>query len=892
MDRPPASHLAIPATSRIQTIASKLAPRTTASQLVPRKRILETLQLADGAKLVLVRAPAGFGKTSLMVEHFHALQRAGIATAWLTLDAADNEVARFIAHMLAAFASVDPSLERMTLRSDARETGGSVAAMDLVQHVSAQTAPFALFVDNLDVIHDATVLSMLRMLLDTLPIHGQMLLCSRVTPDLGLARLRAHGHLLEIGASTLRFSVDEARELLRDRGALTLSEDQIGRLHQRTDGWAAALWLAALALRERQDADSFVANFTGSSTDVADYLLDDVLSRQPDSMRRFLIDVSVLDELRPAPCDALTGRNDSLESLTMLERGGLFIVPQSQGRDCWRFHALFREFLQAQLSAAEAVALHAAASRWYVAQGQPVRAIEHAIRGGLYDLAVELLTKHAEALLWDGRMRLLGRFFDGLPPAVRSGLEPTLALHFGWVLIFMQRYGESLALIERLESVLGPTDELAVIAQAQRALLLTMTWQLNGAQDIWEQTLGRIPAATQPFAHGLQHSSYAFCLIAADRFDAALEVAAAGMPSHHRTGSSFNIALAACLESEVHLTQGRAGQAIERARSALSTVPTLPGQHIPGSTVAAAFLADALYAADQLPEAKRLLDTYLPMISDIGSPEQVITSHRCLARIALQEGNPARASALLNALEAFGTRLSMPRIARSVWIERSRIALLADDPEAAAVALRHAHESGWREIGDGIATSADDVDSMQIATLRLQVHAGGAASALPLLRDAIRDAEGRGRLRRAHQLRILLALALQLSGDLGQAQRCLKVALTFAEAGRLMRSFADEGPVVLRLLGKLRPNAELEASTPLRPEPEQAMPLVDALTGTETRVVRLLAEGQGNKLIAQQLCITENTVKTHLRSINSKLGATNRTHAVALARRLGLLGAG
>ncbi|WP_228876620.1 LuxR C-terminal-related transcriptional regulator [Paraburkholderia saeva] len=888
----PASHLAPPATGTIQTIASKLAPRTAATQLVARKRILDTLQLADGAKLVLVRAPAGFGKTSVLVEHFHALQRAGIATAWLTLDAGDNEVARFIAHMLAAFGAVDPSLAQATMSSDAPEAGMPVAAMHLVQQVSAQTAPFALFVDNLDVIHNTTVLGMLRMLLDTLPIHGQMLICSRATPDLGLARLRAHGHLLEIGATTLRFSVDEARELLRDRGALTLSEDQVGRLHQRTEGWAAGLWLAALALRERQDPDTFVASFTGSSADVADYLLDDVLSRQPDPTRRFLIDISVLDDLRPAPCDVLTGRNDSRELLSTLERSGLFIVPQGQGRDSWRFHPLFREFLQAQLGAAEAAALHAAASRWHAAQGQPVPAIEHAIRGGLNDIATELLAQHAEPLLWEGRVRLLGRLFDSLPAAVRCGLAPQLALIFGWMLIFTQRYGEALALIERLESLPAATDDLAVITKAQRALLLTMTWQLDGAKAIWEQTLGQIPAATQPFAHGLQHSSYAFCLIATDRFDSALEAAAAGMPSHHRTGSSFNIALAACLESEVHLTQGRAGQAIERARAVLSTGTAHPGQHVSGSTVAAAFLADALYAANELPEAKRLLDTYLPMISDIGSPEQIITSYRCLARIALQEDNPARATALLNALEAIGARHAMPRIARSVWIERSRIAVLGDDAEAAAVALRHAQESGCREIGDGWATGADDVDSLQIATLRLQVHASGASAALSLLRDAIRDAEGRGRLRRAHQLRILLALALQLSGDLPQALRCLRVALTFAEAGRLMRSFADEGPAVLRLLSKLRPGAELETNPPLKTESEHPMPLIDALTGTETKVVRLVAEGQGNKLIAQQLCVSEATVKTHLRSINSKLGATNRTHAVALARRLGLLGAG
>lgn len=854
-------------------------------------RLLDAVRQAEGARLVLVRAPAGFGKTSFMAAHFRALQQAGVATAWLTLDAADNEVGRFIVHMLAAFQAVDPALALMTWPLDAREAGMPVAAMDLMQHVSAQTEPFALFVDNLEAIQDTTVLSMLRMLLDALPAHGRMLLGSRETPDFGLARLRVHGQLLEIGAAALRFSVEEAYELLRERYGLALSEEQIGRLHQRTEGWAAALWLAALALRERHDSDAFVASFTGSSADVADYLLDDVLSRLPEQTRRFLVEVSVLDELRPAPCEALTTRTDSRELLSWLERNGLFVEPLSQGRDSWRFHPLFREFLYTQLSAAEAAGLHAAASRWHAAQQQPVPAIEQAMRGGLHGMALELLAQHAEPMLWEGRVRLLARLYDGLPAATRDGLAPQLAPTFGWVLICTQRYGDALALIERLESHSCASNELAVLTQAQRAFMLAMTSQLDEALTAWERTLGRIPAATHPFAHGLQHSSYAFCLLAADRADAALATAAAGMPSHRRTGSSFNIALAICLEADVHLIQGRARQAVERARAALLAATPHPGQHVSGSTVAAAFLANALYAADQLPEARRLLDTYLPMISDIGAPDQIITSHRCLARIELQSGNPQRAAALLDALEAIGERQALPRIGRSAWIERSRLALLAGDADAASMALRHAQELAARESSKGAIPVDGDPDTLQLATLRLQVHGNRAAEALPLVRDAMADAQGRGRLRRAHQLRILQALALQRCGDRPQALRCLREALSFAEAGGLMRSFADEGPAALQLLAQLRQGIEPDTMAVERIEQEPAPPVTDALTGTETKIVRLVAEGLANKLIARQLCISEATVKTHLRSINSKLGASNRTHAVALARRLGLLGA-
>jgi len=340
----------------------------------------------------------------------------------------------------------------------------------------------------------------------------------------------------------------------------------------------------------------------------------------------------------------------------------------------------------------------------------------------------------------------------------------------------------------------------------------------------------------------------------------------------------------------VHLTQGRARQAIERSRAALAAVTTHPGQHVSGSTVAAAYLAEALYAADELPEAKRLLESYLPMISDVGTSTQIITSYRCLARIALDQGDPARASALLHALESIGARLPLPGIYRGVWVERSRNALFAGDVESAVAALRHAEEAAARDAG--LRPIAEDVDSLQIGTLRLQVHTGRAADALPALREAIRDAEGRKRLRRAHQLRILLALALQFSGDVAQALRAMRSALAFAEAGGLMRSFADEGPAALRLLAELRLTTEPHPHAAVAPQAELARPVSEALTGKEIKIVRLVAEGQANKVIAQRLCISEATVKTHLRSISSKLGATNRTHAVRLARQLGLLGYG
>lgn len=896
----------------VRLVASKLAPRPGAARFLARPRLIDALREAEGAKLVLVRAPAGFGKTTLMAEHAQWLQSRGVATAWLTLDDGDNDVSRFIAHMLAAFQAVDPTLALMTTAGPRQPApGGDVngAALDLVHHLSEQAAPFAIFLDNLELIQDSTVLGMVRMLLDALPLVGRMILGTRETPDLGLARLRVHGHLMEIGPDALRFSFEESLELLRSRCQLDLSDEQVRLLHQRTEGWAAALWLAALALRERHDPGAFVRSFSGSNAAVADYLLEDVLSRQPLETRCFLLSTSVLDELVPPLCDRITGRDDSRELLSALEKAGLFVLPQSQERGSYRYHPLFRDFLYAQLartSPARPSELHRTAAHWHLQQGQPVPAIVHLIRGREAKAAAELLGRHAEPLLWKGRVRLLARLYDELPAAVAPDADPQAKLCYGWALIFTHRYGEALAQLGQLEAHAGRPAGLRPQVEVQRAFILAMADRVDEALAAWEAIHGHVDPETHPFPHSIQHNSFAFCLIAANRFTEALEVLEAGRPSHRRIASSFNLAVAACLEGAIALARGDARAAIARCRDALTAATSHPGQHVSGSTIAAAFLADALYAGDKLDEAEKLLDAYLPLINEVAAPDQVISSHVTLARIAQQRGDRSRALELLDALERLGEQQALTRFRRNAYLERARLALLEGDPRTAQAALERAQALGGETPGRRApCLHADDIENLLMGRLRLAIHSGRASDAIAPLHAEIGLAEQRQRLRQAHRLRILLALALARSDRRDEALHELAQTLAFSERGGLQRAFADEGPQVLALLAELR-ERQRQGAVPGRgpaPAPQPAAdtaptaaadgPLpAQALTGRERRILALLAEGHANKAIAQRMNVSESTVKTHLRNINAKLGAENRTHAVALARRLGWLPAG
>lgn len=891
----------------MRLVAAKLAPRPGAARYLARPRLVEMLDRAVGAKLVVVRAPAGFGKSTFLVEYHRWLQQRGVATAWLTLDEADNDVSRFLSHVLAAFQAIDPTLALITASAGERDLTG--AALDLIHHLSMQSGPFALFLDNLEAVQATTVVGVLRSMLDALPVGGQLIVGSRESPKLGLGRLRAHGHLAEVTQDELRFSLEESAALLRGECRLALDDRQIKQLHRRTQGWAAALWLAALALRGHEDPEGFVRSFSGSHAAVADYLLDDVLSRLQEESRAFLLAVSVLDELNPPLCDAITGHRDSRIRLAAFEQAGLFVIKQDPEGGSFRFHPLFRDFLCNELARSDpdaAARLNRLASRWYLERRQPVSALEHLIRAGDEVAAIEMLREHAGPLLWQGRVLLLARLFDRLPGATGPGADSRLKCVYGWALLFTHRYVEALAQLDQVEAT-GPCDaataaELAV----QRAFILAMTDRVGQALAAWEACKGQVSPADQPFAHSIQQNSHAFCLIAANRFKEARDVIGQGGPSHRQIGSSFNLVMGACLEGAIDLARGAVRSAIALCREALASATTHPGQHVSGSTIAAAFLAEACYAAGQLDEAERLLDAYLPMLDEVAAPDQLITSRVTLARIAYRRGDRERASEHLASLERKGRLERLPRLCGSANLERARMALLDGDLQEARARLQDESVSGVPDPGGSLSLHATDIEGPVHASARLAIHDGRAVEMIAPLEHAIARALSQGRLRRAHHLRLLLAMALDRCAMTEDALRLAREVSAMAVSEGLSSAIVDEGPQAQALLARAGP-VELPgpASRPGVTPPGAASGMVgpdrvdadeavrvgqEGLTPREVRALRLLAEGHANRVIAERMCVSESTVKSYLRSINAKLGAENRTHAVAIARRLGILG--
>ncbi len=876
-------------------LTTKLTPPATTPYEVAR--LATGLESQGAARVVLVRAPAGFGKSTAMTQSYRAMEARGRSVAWLTLDSLDNDMSRFVHY-----------LGEMMMHVGIVNSQ-PFSPMEAVDAIAAHDSAFTLFMDELDTLRDAGVLGLLREIIDRLPRGGQMVLGSRSWPDLGFGRLRARGQLVEIGPPQLRFSLDETRSFLHNRDAL-LPEHALLVLHNRCEGWATGLWLASLALQRRRDTVAFAQEFSGSDQALADYLAEDVLHGETPEVREFLLRTSVLKQLTAGICGALCPNVDCAAMLEHLATHGVFLTRIGDTPPTWRYHSLFASFLRARLEQRTDIdhrQLQLAASYAYEAEGRPVPAIDHAVLAQDSPRAIRLLSANADAFLEQGRLRLLDRWCQAIgPEALADDARLThLAL---WATCFTRGPVDTLAQMGCSDALPGPGGPHGGAGYlALRATLLALQDRYADAYAAGQLALRAIPSDL-PFA-----DSALLNLMA--NITSVLGITAESrklldMARSRFGGSSFNRMYAESLEGILDLFEGRMRQATARFRIAVESTHQATFNQAHGNAWAGVLYAYAMYEANRLDKADHLLNIYLPMARDVGLPDHMILSHALRTRLAFAAGDVDSALHTIAELEHLGHLRNLPRVISAAHLERAHVFMQQGNARAARDELDRACGVPQKEGAQEYRLLAQDIEYPELADLRWRTCFGDAPTAASDAAAMATAAERAGRHRRALKLRLLQAIALHRAGRTVNALALLEQVLQAACREGFLRLVLDEvpwirpllcshllaqrdggrqadDPIYAEFLGQLRTASNIA----LDAEPAQDAPLPpqEPLTRKELHVLQLLAQGYSNNAIAEKLVVADTTVRTHLRHINAKLNATSRTQAVALARRLRLI---
>ena len=889
--------------------------------LVPRPRLAGQLEAGLGQGMVLVCAPAGYGKTVLLAGWALAGQR---PVAWLSLDPGDNDPARFWRHAVAALDRVRPGIGARVGPLIGPPTPASFEGLltALINDLGAGSAAdeTLLVLDDYHVIGARPVHDSVQFLLEHRPPGLRLVLASRSDPPLALARLRARGQLAELRAADLRFTAGEAGALLRQmaggRGA-ALPDSAVAALAARTEGWAAGLQLAALSLRGQADAAAFVAAFTGSHRYVLDYLGEEVLECQPEQLQTFLLETSVLERLSGGLCDAVTGRAGSQALLEQVEQAGLFLLPLDEVRGWWRYHRLFADLLRARLQQepGRAARLHRNAAAWHEEHGLADEAIRHAVAAGEMTWAARLIERYFDAVYrLRGEPATIQRWISALPAGLLQS-RPRLLLAQAQLaaaasrMEAVQRFADAAerafaaAADEPFEPSVGRATSLLANIPAHIALCRGFAAQYRGDAEATAAFASRARAELGEDEHLLDYEAHCDLAVAEwlrGRLAAAERALAPSIAGW--ADRPIFVAWGRHLLGQVQRARGRldaAAQTYQQAREATAGPGRTP---LPAAGIGYVGLAEVARQRGELDSALEQVTEGIELCRQLAYVSPLAAGLVTLAWIRQARGDQAGA---LDAMrEAERTSQAQGGPLNPVPAQQARLLLAQGDLPAAA---RWIAERGLQ--ADDEPDYAREPGHLVLA--RLLLAQGQPGEALALLDRLHTAAVGQERTGSIIETGALRALALAASGRESEAVTVLAGMLTLAGHQGHVRVFADEGPPMAALLGRLiaaQRADQTAAVVPLaflarlqrafgdacpvpgtRPARAGVPGLIDPLTGRELEVLRLLAAGRSNQDIARELVVTLDTVKKHVSHILGKLGGSNRTEAVTRARQLDLI---
>jgi len=857
-------------------------------QQIFRERVMQRVKAYPDARLILVSAPAGFGKSTSLLQWAHRQREEGLLVAWYAVDERDNDPARFAAYLLGAFrvAGIEPSAPVSDERIDVQE-----AVTSLLNAAAQVDERVCLLLDDYHLISEPQIHDAIRRLCEYMPANMRLAIGTRVDPPLPLARMRSRAEMAEIRMADLRFSAQEVSEWCDASLGWTPSRSSVERLERTTEGWAAALALIMMSRpsADEQGLEQQLARYSQSQRHIFDYFAQEILEHQPEQIRQFLLDTSVLDELSPDLCTALTGNRQAPLLLNQLAAESLFVIPLSDTEPVYRYHHLFSQFLRQSLALKNEehyLKQHRRAAQWYAGQSSYVEAVDHALAAEDLDHAADLIQEKAYVPLTSR-----GEFMT-LVNWQRRFSEDVLARHPRLWLYFVQALFLS-GHVELAESHLRLAEEvfdsesadgaaqraLRAIAYNYRATLAAYRGDLEAglywikqahALREWVGEHDRVRIAnTTAFIH------YFLGDVPGAR-QAYLETLAMA----EQVGTRWVILDVHYYLAQLDLLSCDLEAVRARCERLLDMYPTRIAPLIPLMVP----LAECHYQHDQTIEAERLLREALDRAQRASQPATGLFAHLALSAMLAARGEIAGAQESIVQARAFAERYKGRMADSLLKAAEARVMLHSgrlDEATFWAAQFENAEEADYQQ------------DPQKILSARIWLAQGDHERALGLLAEIVNSAQATGRILYVLNAEIVRALAYQAAGKPELALSALEKALDLAEPQRFVRLFLDMGRPMRALLRRAvarEPVSEYARFLQDRAtQAEIARHPADLLTEREIEVLEQVVTGASNQEIAETLVISVGTVKSHIHHIMSKLDAQNRTEAVSKARNLNIL---
>jgi len=905
-------------------LASKFYFPLHRQNLVQRPHLLESLDAGLSGKLTLVSAPAGFGKTTLVSEWVRTRDH---PTAWLSLDKNDNDLSRFLIYLIAAMQRIDPEIgvDVQAVLEESLPPHFETLLARLTSEIEKLPDKSIIILDDYHLIHSKSVHDVINFLIEYLPATVHLVITGRTDPPLPVSRLRVQGEVNEVRTSNLRFTQKEVTSFINDLMGFDLSSDGIAALEARTEGWIASLKLAALSMQGRDDWSEFIAEFSGSHRYVIDYLVDEVMARQPEEVQTFLRRTSILERFCAPLCEYVVGGSKDMDVLAYLDRSNLFLIPLDDHRQWYRYHHLFADFLGQRLRESERDTipeLHRRASQWFENEGWVDEAIQHALAAGDLESATRLVDGIAAVLIVRRESYKLVKFVEQLPSDLCQGY-PMLCIWHAWALLYMgqmERVEPALTLIEANQRKIHRVPNPGYVTTV-RAVLANQEGDLPRSINLFEQALEEMSTASPDRITLIFQGSAVIWLGVNHRllgnFGKATQLFMKATEINQKAGNFYAALLSFELLAELAMIRGQLPQALDLYRSGVKLAHNwVDTEGKPQRSLIAAAgpqlgLGRVLYQLNDLDGSAAYIQRSADLfgLGDIWGKKDAFAM---LAYLRQAQGEFEASAELLSKVIAIRDTITVRRSSTTDLPSLVQVAILLSRARPEMAHLLTDVSQRIEKLG---VHANDDVDFSSPADYpreydyselaRTLIAKDRAAEALPLLTRLLEAAVTMGRHGDEIRYLVLIALAQNALGDTQIALGFLGQALTLAEPQGYIRFFVDEGLPMAELLSfavsqniapdyatKLLaafPKDVLSAVTIAKELTVNTKVLVEPLSGREIEVLRLMTEGYKYQEIAERLVVSINTVRHHNRNIFGKLNVNSRIQAIDRARELHLL---